>query len=54
VLRSDFDPEVPIELTAPVAAGLAAELDVVPGAAHFCESQGVTTLPVLADWLSRA
>lgn len=54
VLRSDVDPEVPIELTAPVAAGLAAELEVVPGAAHFCESQGVTTLPVLADWLRRA
>lgn len=54
VLRSDFDPEVPIELTAPVAEGLAADLDVVPGAAHFCESQGVTTLPVLADWLRRA
>jgi len=54
VLRSDFDPEVPVELTPPVASGLSAELEVVPGAAHFCESQGVTTLPVLADWLRRA
>lgn len=54
VIRSDDDPEVPIELTAPVASGLAAELRVVPGAAHFCESQGVTTLPALADWLRRA
>ena len=53
VLRSDFDPEVPIELTAHVAEDLDAELEVVPGAAHFCESQGVTTLPVLADWLVR-
>lgn len=53
VLRSDADPEVPIELTPPVASGLSAELGVVPGAAHFCESQGVTTLPVLADWLRR-
>ncbi|QEO09130.1 RBBP9/YdeN family alpha/beta hydrolase [Protaetiibacter larvae] len=51
VLRSDDDPEVPIALTPPVAAGLDAELVVVPGAAHFCESQGVTTLPPLAAWL---
>jgi predicted alpha/beta hydrolase family esterase len=54
VLRSDFDPEVPIELTPRVVAGLGAELEIVPGAAHFCESQGVTTLPALADWLRAA
>ncbi|AYF97722.1 RBBP9/YdeN family alpha/beta hydrolase [Protaetiibacter intestinalis] len=52
VIRSDFDPEVPIELTPAVVAGLAAEELVVPGAQHFCESQGVTTLPALRDWLT--
>ncbi|TPX04789.1 serine hydrolase family protein, partial [Schumannella luteola] len=46
VVRSDDDPEVPIALTAPVAGGLDAELTVVPGAGHFCESDGVTALPV--------
>lgn len=51
VIRSDDDPEVPIELTVPVVARLAAEERVVAGAAHFCEAQGVTTLPVLRDWL---
>ncbi len=51
VIRSDFDPEVPIELSPAVVAGLDADERVVPGAAHFCESQGVTALPVLADWL---
>lgn len=54
VLRSDADPEVPIELTPRVADGLGAQLEIVPGAGHFCESDGVTTLPVLADWLRRA
>lgn len=51
VLRSDLDPEVPIELTPRVVEGLDAELAIVPGAGHFCESDGVTTLPPLADWL---
>lgn len=51
VLRSDFDPEVPIELAPRVVAGLSAEEVVVPAAGHFCESEGVTTLPALADWL---
>ncbi len=51
VIRSDADPEVPIELARPVVAGLAAEEVVVPGAAHFCESEGVTTLPELAERL---
>jgi predicted alpha/beta hydrolase family esterase len=54
VVRSDADPEVPVELSAPVVAGLAAEEVVVPGAAHFCDRQGVTTLPVLRDWLTQA
>jgi len=54
VIRSDFDPEVPIELAPAVVAGLQADEQVVPGAAHFCESQGVTTLPALADWLRDA
>jgi len=52
VIRSDADPEVPIELSAPVVAGLSAEELVVPGAGHFCESDGVTTLPALRDWLA--
>jgi predicted alpha/beta hydrolase family esterase len=52
VIRSDDDPEVPIALSAPIVAGLAAEELVVAGAAHFCDRQGVTTLPVLRDWLT--
>ena len=54
VVRSDFDPEVPIELAAPVVAGLSAREIVVPGAAHFCESQGGTRLPELARWLGES
>ena len=54
VLRSDDDPEVPISLTPRVVDGLAAELAVVPGAGHFMGQEGVTELPVLADWLARA
>ncbi|RQP09623.1 MAG: serine hydrolase family protein [Microbacteriaceae bacterium] len=51
VLRSDFDPEVPIELAPAVIEGLSAEEVVVPEAGHFCQSQGVTTLPVLLEHL---
>jgi len=53
VIRSDFDPEVPIELSPRIVSGLGAEEIVVPGAAHFCQRQGVRTLPALADWLRR-
>ena len=52
VIRSDADPEVPVELAVPVVAGLSAEELVVPGAGHFCESDGVMTLPALRDWLT--
>ncbi|TXK19945.1 serine hydrolase family protein [Homoserinibacter sp. GY 40078] len=54
VMRSDADPEVPIELTEPVVRGLDAELQVVPGAGHFMGSEGVVTLEPLRDWLRGA
>ncbi|MFT4029544.1 MAG: alpha/beta hydrolase [Protaetiibacter sp.] len=53
VIRSDDDPSVPISLAPAVVAGLATEEFVVAGAGHFCESGGVTKLPVLRDWLAR-
>ncbi len=45
VLRSDFDPIVPVQLTSKLAELLEAEEIVVPGAGHFLDREGVTTLP---------
>ncbi|HST72830.1 RBBP9/YdeN family alpha/beta hydrolase [Kocuria rosea] len=53
VLRSDEDPTVPAAATEELAARLGAELRVVPGAGHFCGSDGVSRLPVVLDALTR-
>lgn len=49
VVRSDNDTSVPPELSDELATALAADLLVVPGAGHFTESDGVTTLPQVRD-----
>lgn len=45
VLRSDFDPIVPVHLTSNLAELLEANEVVVPSAGHFLDREGVTTLP---------
>jgi predicted alpha/beta hydrolase family esterase len=49
ILRSDADPYVPPEHTDRLAALLGTTAEVVPGAGHFLESDGVTSLPEALD-----
>lgn len=49
VLRSDDDPTVPPAATDALAARLDAPVLVLPGAGHFCASDGVTRLPAVLD-----
>ncbi|GAB2619098.1 alpha/beta hydrolase [Kocuria himachalensis] len=51
VLRSDDDPTVPPAATEALAERLGAPVRVVPGAGHFCGSDGVTRLPAVLDAL---
>lgn len=51
VLRSDDDPTVPAAATEDLARRLDAEVRVVPGAGHFCGSEGVTRLPAVLEAL---
>ncbi|WP_424346360.1 RBBP9/YdeN family alpha/beta hydrolase [Kocuria sp. CH-021] len=51
VLRSDDDPTVPAAATEALAERLGAPVRVVPGAGHFCGSDGVTRLPAVLDAL---
>lgn len=51
VLRSDDDPTVPAAATEALAERLGAPVQVVPGAGHFCGSDGVTRLPAVLDAL---
>ncbi|MEX5294942.1 alpha/beta hydrolase [Kocuria sp. CPCC 205268] len=51
VLRSDDDPTVPASATEALAARLEAPVQVVPGAGHFCGSDGVTRLPEVLEAL---
>ncbi|WP_298585415.1 alpha/beta hydrolase [uncultured Kocuria sp.] len=51
VLRSDDDPTVPPAATEALAERLDAPVRVVPGAGHFCGSDGVTRLPAVLDAL---
>ncbi|MFI7496150.1 RBBP9/YdeN family alpha/beta hydrolase [Kocuria sp. M4R2S49] len=51
VLRSDDDPTVPPARTEALAERLDAPVRVVPGAGHFCGSDGVTRLPAVLEAL---
>ncbi|GAA1773650.1 RBBP9/YdeN family alpha/beta hydrolase [Kocuria aegyptia] len=51
VLRSDDDPTVPPAATEALAERLDAPVRVVPGAGHFCGSDGVTRLPAVLEAL---
>ncbi|GAB2919334.1 alpha/beta hydrolase [Micromonospora polyrhachis] len=54
VIHSDDDTVVPPAASAALADRLKAQVHVVPGAGHFLGSEGVTTLPVLAELLGAA
>jgi predicted alpha/beta hydrolase family esterase len=49
ILRSDADPYVPPEHTDRLATLLGTTAEVVPGAGHFLESDGVSSLPEVLD-----
>ena len=51
VMRSDHDPYVPLAASDRLARRLEADLHVIPGAGHFLEEDGFTTLPALLPLL---
>lgn len=54
VIHSDDDPIVPPEASAALAVRLQSQVHVVRGAGHFLDSEGVTTLPLVAELLGTA
>ncbi|MFG3690769.1 RBBP9/YdeN family alpha/beta hydrolase [Micromonospora sp. NPDC047740] len=54
VIHSDDDAIVPPEASAALAVRLQAQVHVVKGGGHFLDSEGVTTLPLVAKLLGTA
>ncbi|WP_371029992.1 RBBP9/YdeN family alpha/beta hydrolase [Pseudoclavibacter sp. JSM 162008] len=54
VIRSDDDTLVPPAASDALARRLSAEIRVQPGAGHFLEADGMTSLPVVLDALLQA